>query len=151
MHPADSASKFQAAVTASGKTVESLGAEGALEQMTAFYRNVRAEDCVLDEEEGDTLLCEWGMHEEGPVPGFQLEFTRHFMEPGNEDEDGMSQLSLTLYYSPSPDLQALEHGTRLCTTPDGANEFERAVRSSEAFQAVAKLKPVKTDVAWYEV
>ncbi|WP_395751333.1 hypothetical protein [Prosthecobacter sp.] len=141
---------FQAAVTASGKTVETLGAEGALEQMTAFYRNVRAESCILDEE-GDTLLCEWGLHEEGPVPGFQLEFTRHFIEPGDEDEDGMSQLSLTLYYSPAPELQALENGTRLCTMPDGAMEFENSVRSSEAFQAVARLKPVKTDAAWYEV
>lgn len=141
---------FQDAVTASGKTVEDLGAEGALEQMAVFYQKVRAENCVLNEE-GDTLLYEWGTHEEEAVPGFRLEFTRHFIEPGNEDEDGMSQLSLTLYYSPAPALKTLKPEIHLCSTLEGAAEFEKAVRSSDAFQAAAKLKPLKTVLAWYEV
>jgi hypothetical protein len=150
MHPADSASTFQAALAASGMTVEKLDAAGALAQMTAFYRDVRAENCIMDEE-GDTLLCEWGMHEDGPMPGFRLEFTRHFIEPGDEDEDGMSQLSLSLYYANTAELKELESGTHLCTSPEGIGEFESSIRTSEPYQALAALKPQRTALAWYVV
>ena len=88
MHPADSATTFEAALTAAGLTVAGLGAPAALAQIVAFYRDARAENCTLDEE-GDTLLCEWGPLEEGPAPGFLVEFTRHFIEPGDEDEDAL--------------------------------------------------------------
>lgn len=147
MHPADSASTFQAAVTAAGMTVAGLDAAAALAQMTAFYREVRAENCLLDEE-GDTLLCEWGMQEQGPEPGFQLELTRHFIEPGDEDEDGMSQLSLTLHYAPTPALLALEPGTHACSSPDELAEFGKIILASPPYRAVAALQPLKTTLEW---
>lgn len=148
MQPADSASAFQAAVTAAGMTVEGLDAAAALTQMVAFYRDVRAENCLLDEE-GDTLLCEWGMHAEGPEPGFQLELTRQFIEPGDEDEDGMSQLSLTLHYAPSAALRALGSGTQVCGSPDELAEFEKNIHASEPYRAVAALKPLETTLVWF--
>lgn len=127
-----------------------LDAPAALAQMTAFYRDVRAEKCILDEE-GDTLLCEWSMHNEGAEACLELELARHFIEPGDEDEDGMSQLSLTLHFAPAPDpaLLALEPGTQQCSTPDELTAFEKTIRASPQFQLVAALKPLKVTLDWY--
>ncbi len=148
MHPADSVATFQAAVTATGKTVEGLDALAALAQMAGFYRDARADKCILDEE-GDTLLFQWGLYEEeGAERSFQLEFVRHFIEPGNEDEDGMSQFSLTLNYTPTAELQALEQGTLQCTSPDELAEFEKAILASQPYRAVAGLKPQQTTLDW---
>lgn len=149
MHPADSATTFQAAVSAAGKTVQELDAAAALAQMEAFYRNVRAEDCILDEE-GDTLHCQWGVNTQGADKTFQLEFARHFIEPGDEDEDGMSQLSLTLTYAPAPDLLALEPGFCQCSLPTELTEFEHTILSSRAYQSVAALKPQQTTLMWWQ-
>lgn len=147
MHPADSAATFQAAVTASGLTVAELNASEALTLMTAFYRDVRAENCILDEE-GDTLVCEWGLRDQGQEPGFQLELTRHFIEPGDEDEDGMSQLSLTLQYVPAASLRALEPATHQCSSPAELAEFEKAILVSPAYRVLATLKPQQATLQW---
>ena len=148
MQPADSASTFEAAVTDAGMTVQGLNAATALAQMEAFYRDVRAENCILDEE-GDTLRCEWGLNGQGADQTFQLEFSRHFIEPGDEDEDGMSQLSLTLSYPPAPALLALEPGTCQCSQPADLPEFEKSLRASPPFLTLAKLKPQQTALAWW--
>ncbi|WP_395743123.1 hypothetical protein [Prosthecobacter sp.] len=148
MHPADSAATFQSAVAATGKTVEELDARAALAQMAGFYRDERADNCILDED-GDTLVCQWGLYdEEGAEKSFQLEFVRHFIEPGNEDEDGMSQLSLTLEYAPTPELQALTQGTLQCSLPGDLAEFEKAVLASQPYRAVSGLKPQHTSLDW---
>lgn len=149
MHPSDSVTAFQDSVAATGKTVEGLDALSALAQMVGFYRDVRADRCIMDEE-GDTLVCQWGLYEEeGAEKSFQLEFVRHFIEPGNEDEDGMSQLSLTLNYEPTADLQELELGTCQCRLPEELVEFEKAVLASQPYRAVSGLKPLKTTLDWY--
>lgn len=148
MQPADSATTFEAAVTDAGMTVQGLNAATALAQMEAFYRDVRAENCILDEE-GDTLHCQWGVNGQGAEKNFQLEFSRHFIEPGDEDEDGMSELSLTLTYAPVPDLMALEPGTCQCSLPSELSEFEKSVRASQPFQTLAALKPQQTALAWW--
>jgi hypothetical protein len=141
---------FQAAVTAAGMTLEELSPAAALAQMAVFYLDVRADNCLLDEE-GDTLVFQWGVVEQGQSPGFQLEFTRHFIEPGDEDEDGMSQMSLILHYAPIPGLRALTPGTHQCSSPTDLMEFEKTILASPPYKAVAGLKPQKTTLQWYLV
>lgn len=148
MHPSESATTFEAALTAAGTTVQQLDAASALTQMEDFYRTVRAENCILDEE-GDTLHCQWGVNTQDAEKTFQLELSRHFIEPGDEDEDGMSQLSLTLTYAPVPALLALEPGTCQCSQPADLPEFEKPIRASPPFQTLAKLKPQLTALAWW--
>ena len=148
MQPSESASTFEAALTAAGMTVQQLDAATALAQMEAFYRTVRAENCILEEEE-DTLQCQWGVNVQGTEKIFQLEIARHFIEPGDEDEDGMSQLSLTLTYAPALALLALEPGTCQCSQPAELPEFEKNIRASQSLQAIAKLKPKQTALAWW--
>ena len=147
MHPSESATTFEAALTAAGMKVQELDAAAALAQMEAFYRDVRAENCIMDEE-GDTLICQWGVNEQGAEKTFQLEFARHFIEPGDEDEDGMSQLSLTLIYAPSPDLLALEPGTCQCSQPAELPEFKKTLLASRPYQTLAALKPQQRTLVW---
>ncbi|MCX6849715.1 MAG: hypothetical protein NTY98_12410 [Verrucomicrobia bacterium] len=148
MQPSDSATTFEAALTAAGTTVQQLDAAAALALMEDFYRTVRAENCILEEEE-DTLHCQWGVNTQGAEKTFQLEISRHFIEPGDEDEDGMSQLSLTLTYAPAPALLALEPGTFECNQPAELAEFEKSLRASQPFQTLAKLKPQKAALVWW--
>ncbi len=150
MHPSDSVSTFQDSLAAAGTTLEELTPAAALSQMAVFYLDVRAERCIMDEE-GDVLVFQWGVNDQEPEPTFQLEFARHFIEPGDEDEDGMSQMSLILHYTPTPALLALEPGVHECSSPTDLMEFEKAVLASSAYQAVAELKPQETTLDWFLV
>lgn len=147
MHPAESVATFQNAIAASGAVLDELNAEQALTQVLAFYRDVRAEGCDQDEEE-DTLIWKWGMYVQGREPSFQVELIRCFIEPGTEDEDGMSQLSLTLRYTPSDALQSLGRGSYWCGSPAESQAFESAVLASPAYHAVLPLKPGSAELEW---
>lgn len=147
MHPSESTSTFQAALAAAGLKLEELTPVAALAQMAVFYLDVRADKCVM-EEAGDTLCFEWSLNEQGDEPDFQLEIARHFIEPGNEDEDGMSEMSLILHYAPSPALRALEPGTLQCNSPSELMEFQKAILASPPYQAVSELTPQKTTLQW---
>ena len=148
MHPADSAATFQNTVASSGTTVEELDAAQALAQMLAFYRGVPAEGCDPNEEE-DTLIWKWGTYAGRQGLSFQVELTRCFIEPGTEDEDGMSQLVLTLQYVPADTLQALGKGSYWCGSPPESKAFESAVLASTAYLAVASLKPRAVELEWH--
>ena len=147
MHPSESAATFRNAIAASGTTLEDLNAVQALAQLLAFYRNVRAEGCDQNEEE-DTLIWKWGTYVQGETPSFQVELIRCFIEPGTEDEDGMSQLSLTLRFAPSETLQALGRGSYWCGSPAESQGFESAVLASPAYHAAVGLKPRSAELEW---
>ena len=83
MHPSESVSKLQELSTAAGTPVASMGAREAVDRMLEFYRDVRAENCVTDEE-GDMLLCQWGLYDWGGGASFQFNLTRQFIEPGTK-------------------------------------------------------------------
>jgi hypothetical protein len=148
MHPSESATTFEAVLTAAGMMVQQLDAAAALAQMEAFYRGVRAENCI-QEEDGDTLHCQWGVNTQGAEKTFQIEIARHFIEPGDEDEDGMSQLSLTLTYAPAPALLALEPGNCQCSQPAELQQFGKSIRISTPFQTLVALKPQQRALAWW--
>ena len=150
MHPSESVSKLQELSTAAGTPVASMGAREAVDRMLEFYRDVRAENCVTDEE-GDMLLCQWGLYDWGGGASFQFNLTRQFIEPGDEDNEGMSQLSLTLHYAPTDVLLALSNGDLWCESPAGLAEYEQSIRAGDAFLAVTPLKPVKVDLEWAPV
>ena len=115
--------------------------------MAVFYLDVRVDKCTLDED-GDILVFQWGLNEQGPEPVFELEIARHFIEPGNEDEDGMSEMSLTLHYAPIPGLRALKHGVLQCSSPTELMDFEKRILASPPYHAVAGLTPQKTTLQW---
>jgi hypothetical protein len=108
---------------------------------------VRADKCVLDAE-GDMLLFDWGARDAAEGEMFQLEFTRQFIQPGDEDEDGMSQIWTRLLFKMTPELQKIGEGEHWCESPDGVDAFEEFVLASEAYRAVVELTPERVDLDW---
>jgi hypothetical protein len=147
MNPADSPTVFRKKVALAGLSVDKLTPAEALAQMMSFYRKVRADRCVLDAE-GDMLLFAWGMRDAEEGEMFQLEFTRQFIQPGDEDEDGMSQLWVRLMFEMTPALEQFAEGEHWCESPDGADAFEELVLASDAYRAVVELTPTRVEVDW---
>ncbi len=147
MHPSDSLSEFEARLRAAALTGAGLNAPEAARQMLAFYQEVRAENC-MEEEDGDMLLYQWGTPEWEEETGFQFNLTRQFIEPGTEDEDGISQLSLTLHYPSSDALADLGADNHWCESPEKLGEFESFIHESPAYGAVSALQPLKVTLMW---
>jgi hypothetical protein len=147
MNPSESASIFRERVALAGLAIDRLTAAEALAQLLSFYREVRAEKCVLDAE-GDMLLFAWGPRDASDGERFQLEFTRQFIQPGDEDEDGMSQIWTRLVFEMTPELRKVGEGEHWCESPDGAAAFEEFVLANEAYRAVVELTPIRVDVDW---
>ena len=146
MKPSDSQSRFEQFVADSGSSVATLAAPDAIRLMLAFYRQVRAANCLLDQD-GDMLLFQWGPHDFGEGEAYRYNITRQFIAPGDEDDDGMSQLSLTVRYPVTSALRTL-NGSQSCPSPAQAGELEQFIRSHEATKAVASLAPLQTTLAW---
>jgi hypothetical protein len=147
MDPAKSLVVFRDRVSRSGLAIEKLTPAEALAQVMSFYREVRADKCMLDSE-GDMLLFQWGMHDDEEGETFQLELTRQFIQPGDEDEDGMSQLWVILHYDATDQLRDLGNGEHWCESPKEASAFEEFVLASESYRAVVELTPSSVEVDW---
>lgn len=100
---------------------ESPSVEAGITAMFEFYRDVRADDCVIADD-GDMLLYQWS-------PG-QLDITRQFIAAGADDDD-IWHLSLTWQVGETD----LPRGHRWCSTPGELAEFETFVRSHPAYLA----------------
>lgn len=147
MDPAKSPQVFRERAARAGLEMKRLTAAEALAQMLAFYRQVRADKCMLDSE-GDMLLFGWGTRDTKSGEMFQLEVTRQFIQPGDEDEDGMSQMWVQLLYPMTPALSELGEGEHWCERPSEATEFEEVVLASEAYRAVVELAPERVENDW---
>jgi hypothetical protein len=102
----------------------------------AFYRERRAQHARISDE-GDGLLWQWGP--DADATRFTIAVTRQLIR---EDAEPITQLTLCLAYRWTPSRRALGRGHAWCWTPDAAPEFEREIRSSAAYRAVAAAVPV---------
>lgn len=150
MDPAKSPNVFRDRLKRAGLESGKLSAAEALAQMLAFYRQVRADRCMLDSE-GDMLLFAWGTRDTRKGEMFQLEVTRQFIQPGDEDEDGISQIWVQLLYPMTPVLSELGEGEHWCERPSETAEFEEFVLASEAYRAVVELTPERVEIDWASV
>ena len=114
--------------------------------MLAFYRQVRATNCPLDAD-GDMILFQWGVSDSGEGEIYRYNITRQFIAPGNEDDDGMSQLSLTVHYAATDALRALK-GNQWCTSPEQADKLAQFINGHEVSAAVSSLTPLRTTLVW---
>lgn len=91
----------------------------------------------------DMLLYQWGSYDWGAGKHFELNITRQFVEAELEDDDAISQLSLTYKYKPSTEFEAL--GASNCWEDDPP-EFRQFILGSTSFMAVADAKPDQVDL-----
>lgn len=142
MEPSESQSRLEQLITDFGGTLAALTIADAIRYMLTFYRDIRANNCSLDED-GDMLLFQFGAYDFGRGETYRYDITRQFILSDSEGDDGMSQLSLTVHFTVTEDLRALR-GNRWCSSPAQLDEFEQFIRNSPATQAVSALKPLKT-------
>lgn len=126
-----------------GADLRALRTPDAIGLALAFYRDRRAQHARVDDE-GDGLLWQWGP--DADATRFTIALTRQLIR---EDAEPITQLTLCLVYRWTPARRALGRGHAWCWTPDAAASFEKEIRSSAAYRAVAAAVPtdiiVRTD------
>lgn len=128
---------FRRYLAEAGEPLESLRIGSALKAVTGFYTGHRAQHArILDD--GDGLLWQWGP--DADATRFTVDFTRQLIREG--DDQPIVQLTLSLAYRWTPSRRALGRGHQWCFTPTQADDFERAIRRSPEFRAVAAAAPV---------
>jgi hypothetical protein len=137
MKTARAKEEFINLLSQSNYKLDELKPSEGISLMLKFYRQVRAENCALDED-GDMLLYQWGTYDWGTGRSFAFNITRQFVDSSKEeDEDAMSQLSLTFYFQPIPKLNEMKASNQWCSAPEELDDFMTFIIASEAFQQVA--------------
>ena len=150
MKPTDAQAMLEKAIQEAGKSLEELTVAEGLDCMLDFYRGTRAEGCAL-EDEGDMLLYQWGTFDWGEGRYFQCNITRQFIQADLEDDDAISQLSLTFYFPPSDFHDSLGDGNHWCANLDDLTEFEELIEDNEAYQAVKDAAPETVELEYGQV
>jgi hypothetical protein len=137
--PKESSVAFEAFVQSSGAVLSACSPSEGFAQMFSFYQSVAPEGCGGSN--GDMLLYQWGTHDWGSGPRFELNITRQFTEQSLEGDDAISQLSLTFEFEPNAALEALGEGNRWCEASADLPILREFAFSSPPFAAVATQKP----------
>lgn len=141
MIPENAKAELEKRIELASTPMSELTLAQGIRLMVDFYRDVRADNCKLDED-GDMLLFQWG----GGQGAFECDITRQFIVAHSEDEDddpAMSQLSFTFHFAPSPQFAAIKSGNRWCYAPDGLADFEAFINTSDVFRAVQTARTAK--------
>jgi hypothetical protein len=128
---------FRRHLTEIGESLESLRIGTALRAMTGFYADARAQHArILDD--GDGLLWQWGP--DADATRFTAGVTRQLIREG--DDQPIVQLTLCLSYRWTPARRTLGRGHTWCFSPTAVDDFDRGIRRSPEFRAVATAAPV---------
>ncbi|HWH26933.1 MAG TPA: hypothetical protein VNT53_09835 [Pseudolysinimonas sp.] len=133
---------FRRFVTESDRTLDSPRAAETLGLVLAFYREKRAQHSSVADE-GDGLLWQWGP--DADAARFTVSLTRQLIR---EDAEPIVQFTVALAYRWTPARRALGRGHEWCfdPKPPGITEFERVVRTSAAYRAVASATPTELTI-----
>jgi hypothetical protein len=139
MTPSESLASFQAFSSASGVALETCTPREGIAQMFAFYDEVAPVGC--SGRDGDMLLFQWGTYDWGSGRNFELNITRQFIEEAAQDDDAISQLSLTYRFEPTTELEGIEPGNLICEGSQASTVVRDFAVTHPAFVAVADQKP----------
>ena len=120
-----------------GAAVQDLRVGSALGAAAGFYRGSRAQHASIPHD-GDGLFWQWGPNSD--ASRFTVDITRQLVREG--DDQPIVQLTLCLSYRWTPARRRLGRGHDRCFSPDAAGDFERGIRRSESYRAVAGAVPV---------
>lgn len=133
MRPNESVRAFHDFAAEKGIDLYASTPREGIEVMLEFRKVVACEVCS-----NDMLLYQWGSYDWGVGKHFELNITRQFIEAELEDDDAISQLSLTYKYKPSAELENL--GASNCWD-DTPSEFRQFILTSVSFMTVADAPP----------
>jgi len=123
-----------------GRSIPALRTADGIGLALDFYRDRRAQHASIADE-GDGLLWQWGPDADAAC--FTISLTRQLIR---EDAEPITQLTLCLAYRWTPVRRALGRGHSWCWSPDAADAFEREIRTSAAYRAVASAVPTEVIV-----
>lgn len=139
MKPDESVRAFQDFAATKGVDLQASTPREGIQAMLDFRAQTVCAGCS-----DDMLLYQWGSYDWGNGKHFQLDITRQFIEAELEDDDAISQLSLTYRYKPDANLDALGTGNRW---EDRLPDFRQFILASAPFTAVADAKPDQIDLS----
>jgi hypothetical protein len=149
MRAIDSEGRLRVRLARCANDLATLSVADGVAAMLDFYRQELASDCAA--ENGDMILYQWGVHDWGHGPSFELDLTRQFIiQPGNAGDDDMRQLHLTFYFSPDR-FTGVSEGNKWCQSTEELTSFERFLFGSEAYRLAASLHPTRVSVAYEAV
>jgi hypothetical protein len=128
---------FRRYLTEIGEALDDLRIGPAVDAMTGFYTAHRAQHARITDD-GDALLWQWGP--DADASRFTAGVTRQLIREG--DDQPIVQLTLCLSYRWTPSRRALGRGHEWTFSPTTAADFERSIRRSAGFRAVATAAPV---------
>jgi hypothetical protein len=143
MKPNESAKAFADFAVAKGIDLNASTPREGIEAMLEFRTAVTCAACS-----DDMLLYQWGTYDWGAGKYYELNITRQFIEAELDDDDAISQLSLTYKYKPSKELELL--GANNCWE-DEPTEFRQFILASASFTTVADAKPDEIDLSHFYV
>lgn len=143
MKPDAMNARFIARLAAAWLSLDAVTPATGAEAMLAYYAEERADGCPI-ESDGDMLLFEWGTHNWGDGPAFEVSICRQCIVSGTEDEEPW-QFALTFEFHQSVGITAGE-GNRWCASPDGLAEFRRSIGESVAMRVVGDRPPRKVSL-----
>lgn len=146
MKAQDALESFREFALHRGADIMHLSAREAVELMSAFYQEVRADDCGTNIER-DMLLFQWGTYDwwGGDGEFFEYEAVRQMIpepqEPNEAPDSFIWQLAISLKFLPSDKLRQVGGGSRWCVGLDQLDDFMAFIRGCEATVQVAGLAP----------
>ena len=143
METSDAEADLRAALRYQGLEIERIDGTSAVEAMTQFYLDRRADDVDLDHD-GDMLLFQWGTYDWGRGPSFQYNIARQFITSSGDDEDFL-QLSITTHFDATDTALRLGRGDQWCRRPEDVTDFLAVVKDHPASAYVAQLQGI---LAW---
>ena len=135
MKPRAAKTRFLRRLEVAGLSLDALTPATGVEAMLAYYAEERADGCDIDED-GDMLLFQWGTHDWGDGPAFEVSIVRQLIVADVEEEEPR-QLDLRFRFAPAAGASAGD-ANRWCESPDGLGAFRRFVVGSAALKAVGK-------------
>ena len=129
------------------ETLPDVTPSSGIGKMIAFYRDVRADDCPL-EQDGDMLLFQWGMYDWGSGPSFQINITRQFVLDEPDADQAMSQLSLTFHFKPTGSNKAYGKGNRWCHEPSQLIAFMDFIHKQKPFMELVEQNAARVEINW---
>jgi len=129
---------FRRYLTDRAQALDLLQIGTAVSAVAGFFTDFRAQHARITDD-GDGLLWQWGP--DADASRFTAGITRQLIREG--DDQPIVQVTLCLSFRWTPARRLLGRGHAWCFTPTEVVEFERSIRRSPAFRAVATAAPVE--------
>ncbi len=147
MKPDQSIDEYFAHSKIAPGTLPAVTPSSGIGKMIAFYRDVRADDCPV-EQDGDMLLFQWGTYDWGEGPSFQINITRQFTLNDRDADQAMSQLSLTFHFEPTVSNKVYEKGSRWCPEPSQLIAFIDFIHGQKPFKDLSGQNAARVEIDW---